>query len=86
MIIKAVVAGPEGSLYEGGKFHIEVKMSSTYPFKPPHIGFVNKVYHPNINEKGCISAHQSFCGIDTWTPVQTVISLLQGVRDLMAKP
>jgi len=49
--LKGKINGPVGTSYEGGVFEIEITIPPQYPFEPPKMRFVTKVYHPNISSQ-----------------------------------
>jgi len=45
-----VLKGPPLSAYEGGFFHLSMNFGMEYPFKPPEIKLLTKIFHPNMGE------------------------------------
>jgi len=45
------INGPSGTVYEGGVFEVDITIPKQYPFEPPKMKFVTKVWHPNISSQ-----------------------------------
>jgi ubiquitin-protein ligase len=44
----ANIRGPEGTLYEGGVFHLEIEFPHSYPHMAPNITLFTSLPHPNV--------------------------------------
>lgn len=79
----ATILGPEGSPYQGGVFYLNIVFPQNYPFKPPKVTFITKVYHPNINSSGgiCLDVLK-----DQWSPALTVDKILLSICSLLTNP
>ncbi|KAL7267755.1 Ubiquitin-conjugating enzyme E2 1 [Rhizina undulata] len=76
--------GPPGTPYEGGEYIIDIELPDNYPFLPPKMKFVTKVWHPNVS-----SQTGAIC-LDTlaakWSPVLTIKTALLSLQSLLDAP
>lgn len=79
----AMILGPVDSPFAGGIFNLEIHFPTDYPFKPPKILFLTKIYHPNIASNGniCLDILK-----DQWSPALTVGKALLSVCSLLTDP
>merc|ERR1711993_204921 len=88
--------GPPDTLYQGGYFKAHMKFPSDYPYSPPSVRFITKVWHPNVYENGdlCISIlhppvddpHSGELPCERWNPTQNVRTILLSVVSLLNEP
>lgn len=62
-------------------------MSDNYPFNPPNVRFLTKVYHPNIDSGGriCLDLLKA-PPKGTWSPGLTIEGLLVAIQMLLGSP
>ena len=80
---EGTIIGPVDTPYSGGIFNLEIIFTSDYPFKPPKIKFLTKIYHPNINDNGtiCLDVLK-----DQWSPALTIGKVLLSICSLLSDP
>lgn len=58
--LKGSFPGPKDSPYEGGTFWVDIVIPLEYPFKPPHMKFITRVWHPNVSSQTVCPAYSFF--------------------------
>lgn len=85
--LEAKLQGGEDTPYKGGIFKLEINIPDRYPFEPPRIKFVTKIYHPNIDTAGriCLDVLKSLPQ-GSWKPAQNISTVLRSIQLLLAEP
>ena len=81
---KAIVKGPDDSVYQGGKFQIDIKIPDKYPYIPPKMFFDTKLWHPNVSSVTgaiCLDILK-----DEWSPALSIRTALLSIQSLMWTP
>ena len=75
-----MIFGPHDSPFTGGIFKLNIRFPSDYPFTPPIITFITKIYHPNINSAGgiCLDILKK-----EWSPALTISKVLLSILSLL---
>ncbi|GFR51947.1 hypothetical protein Agub_g14469 [Astrephomene gubernaculifera] len=78
------VPGPKDTPYEGGLFVVDITLENSYPFVPPKMKFVTKVWHPNVSSQSgaiCLDILK-----DQWSPALTLKTALLSLQALLSSP
>ena len=83
MTWNAVIFGIYGSLYESGVFKLVMIFCREYPYKPPKVKFLSRIFHPNVSSDGtvCPEILQR-----NWSPATTVTLIIKRLISLLDNP
>ena len=73
--ITCIIKGPKDTPYEKGLWKITISFPKNYPFSSPSIGFIDKIYHPNIDfNSGSICFNVLN---EEWKPIYTANHIIE---------
>nr|CEL69274.1 TPA: ubiquitin-conjugating enzyme, putative [Neospora caninum Liverpool] len=81
---RGFIAGPLGTPYEGGHFTLDIVIPPDYPYNPPKMKFVTKIWHPNISSQTgaiCLDILKH-----EWSPALTIRTALLSIQAMLADP
>ncbi|KAI6228433.1 E2 ubiquitin-conjugating enzyme [Aphelenchoides besseyi] len=82
--LRALIRGPPESPYERANFELSMTIPTDYPFKPPIVKFVTRVWHPNISSVTgaiCLDVLK-----DKWEVRLNIRTLLISIQVLLTSP
>ncbi|KAL7929673.1 ubiquitin-conjugating enzyme/RWD-like protein [Trichoderma chlorosporum] len=77
---------PPSTTFYPGRFGIVLTLPAEYPFKPPVVKFVTRVYHPNITNDSLGNVCLAILKAENWKPSTKIVSVLDALRNLLIEP
>ncbi|CAL8074816.1 unnamed protein product [Calicophoron daubneyi] len=84
MHLHGSIKGPPDTPYNGAKFNLEIIIPANYPFVPPKVKFITRIWHPNISSATgviCLDVLK-----DQWAAAMSLRTVLLSIQALLASP
>jgi len=78
-----IIAGPEGTPYEGGYFRVKFQFTEEFPAAPPKCTLITKIFHPNVSKSGeiCVNTLKK-----DWKREYGIVHILVTIKCLLIYP
>ena len=90
LLVSSQLANPTPlSPEQAGTFTLHLTLPTEYPFKPPTVNFITKIYHPNISNDSPPNNGAMCLGMlkpDLWKPSTKISAVLEFARQLLKEP
>ena len=77
---------PPESPYHPGTFGLVLTLPVDYPFKPPVVKFVTRIYHPNVTNDSLGNICLALLKPENWKPSTKIAAVLESLRNLLVEP
>lgn len=84
MHLHGYLRGPADSAYDGGFLQLDIVIPENYPFIPPKVKFITRIWHPNISSQTgviCLDILK-----ENWAASLTLRTVLLSIQALLTVP
>ncbi|KAL3317362.1 ubiquitin-conjugating enzyme E2 K, partial [Cichlidogyrus casuarinus] len=82
--LKGTIKGPPETPYAGATYELEIIIPDTYPFQPPKVKFINRIWHPNISSATgviCLDILK-----EQWAAAMSIRTVLLSIQAMLCEP